>query len=62
MKDTAEKVIAVIVAFAIGLAIGLGTGFTSKHSLKTEAVKLGHAYWEVEHDGVTEFKWKEPSQ
>lgn len=27
--------------------------------LQTEAVKRGHAYWQVDEEGKTEFRWKE---
>lgn len=41
--------------------MGAASSVTTRYH-RTEAVKRGHAYWHVNENGTTEFKWKEETK
>lgn len=55
-----------VMAFIVGIVIGLVFGFLPTQmvseykvsTLRSEAVKAGHAEWVVDSYGHNEFKWK----
>lgn len=59
-KKTGNLIMALVMFFSMGLFFGFFIGAGSIESKwRSEALAHGAAYWQVNPDGSTEFKWKE---
>jgi hypothetical protein len=54
--------VAIMVAVVIYFAGTFVGHFEGEHKIRTQAVSIGHAYWEVSADGKTKFVWKYPNE
>lgn len=49
----------ILIGLVLGVILGVKATIAVYHP---ELVKRGHAYWHVNEDGTTEFKWKEETK
>jgi hypothetical protein len=50
----------VVIVFSFGFLVGHSMGENYEQSqIKIEAIERGFAYWEIDSNGSTTFKWKE---